>query len=70
MMDIGLIKDVWEFASFVVTVLGLPCALIIFVMQQKKERENEEEEGFQLLSVAYNDFLRVVLQNSDLRLRS
>jgi hypothetical protein len=32
--------------------------------------DNEEEEEYQLLANAYNDFLKVVLANPDLRLRS
>lgn len=63
-------RDFWELASYVVTVFGLPMALGIFLFEQRKERENEEEEGYQILSDAYNDFLQVVLANPDLRLRS
>ena len=63
-------RDFWELASFVVTVFGLPMALGIFLFEQRKERENEEEEGYQMLSDAYNQFLQVVLANPDLRLRS
>lgn len=60
----------WELASYVVTVVGLPVAIAIFLFEQRKERDNEEEEGYQLLSDAYNDFLKVVLENPDLQLRS
>jgi hypothetical protein len=60
----------WELASYVVTVFGLPFAVLIFFFEQRKERDNEEEEGYQMLSDAYNDFLKVVLDNPDLRLRS
>ena len=63
-------RDAWEFASFVVTTLGLPFAIIFFAWEQRKERDNEEEEGYQLLSNAYNDFLKVVLANPDLHLRT
>ena len=63
-------RDFWEFASFVVTALGLPCAIAFFAWEQRKERDNEEEEGYQLLSNAYNDFLKVVLANPDLHLRT
>ena len=45
-------RDFWEIASYVVTVLGLPAAIGIFVWQEIKERANEEEEGYQLLSDA------------------
>ena len=63
-------RDAWEVASFVVTTLGLPFAILFFAWEQRKERDNEEEEGYQLLSNAYNDFLKVVLSHPDLHLRS
>ncbi len=63
-------RDAWEFASFIVTTLGLPFAIILFVWQERKERDNEEEEAYQLLSDAYNDFLKVVLDHPDLHLRA
>ena len=50
--------------------LGLPFGIAVLWYEQRKERENEEEEGYQLLSDAYNDFLKIVLANADLRLRS
>ncbi|MBX3620231.1 MAG: hypothetical protein KF891_09640 [Rhizobacter sp.] len=59
-----------EMASFLVTVIGLPFAIGAFLHEQRRERENEEEEGYQLLSDAYNDFLKVVLANADLQLRT
>jgi hypothetical protein len=63
-------RDAWEFASFVVTTLALPFAILFFAWEQRKERDNEDEEQYQLLSDAYNDFLKVVLANPDLHLRS
>lgn len=63
-------RDFFELASFVVTVVGLPFAIGVFLFEQRRERENEEEEGYQLLSDAYNDFLKIVLANSDLQLRT
>lgn len=60
----------WEIGSYVVTVVGLPLAIGIFFFEQRRERRNEEDEVYQLLSNAYNDFLRVVIDNPDLRLRS
>ena len=63
-------RDFWELASFVITALGLPLAIAIFLYEQRKERRNEEYEAYQLLSNAYNDFLKVVVENSDLRLRT
>ncbi len=63
-------REFWELASYIVTVVALPFAVAVFLMEQRKERENEEEEAFQLLSDAYNDFLKIVLANSDLQLRT
>jgi hypothetical protein len=60
----------WELASYIVTVLGLPLAIAIFLWQERNERANEEEEGYQLLSNAYNDFLKIVLAHPDLQLRT
>ncbi len=62
--------EFWELASYVVTVIGLPLAIAVFLVEQKKERENEEEEVFQLLSDNYQDFLRIALEHPDLRLMS
>jgi hypothetical protein len=57
-----------ELLSYVVTVFGLPLAIIIFLYEQRKERRNEEEELFQRLSDEYTAFLRLVLDNADLQL--
>ena len=63
-MDIGT----WELMSYVVTTIGLPLAIVVFVYEQKKERDNEDEEVYQLLSDNYQDFLRMALGHPDLRL--
>jgi hypothetical protein len=60
--------ETWELLSYVVTVVGLPAAILVFAYEQRKERENEEEEVYQLLSDNYQDFLKVALANPDLRL--
>lgn len=57
-----------EMLSYLVTVVGLPLAILTFVMEQRKERQNEEEEIFQRLSDEYREFLKLVLDNSDLHL--
>jgi hypothetical protein len=60
----------WETASFVVTVIALPFAIFLFLFEQRKERDSEDEEAYQLLQNAYTDFLKIVLDNPDLQLRS
>ncbi len=58
----------WELLSYVVTVVGLPLAIAVFVFEQRKERDNEDEEVYQLLSDNYQEFLKIALANPDLRL--
>ena len=62
--------EIWELLSYVVTVVGLPLAIGVFLYEQRKERANEEEEVYQLLSDNYQEFLKIALENSDLRLFS
>jgi len=62
--------ETWELASYVVTVIGLPLAIFVFIFEQRKERDNEEENVYQLLSDNYQDFLKIALDNSDLHLFS
>jgi hypothetical protein len=58
--------DWMEFLSYVVTVIGLPLAIFVFIHEQRKERKNEEEEIHQRLSDEYMEFLRLVLDHADL----
>ena len=60
----------WELASYVVTVVGLPFAIVVYLLDQRKERVNEEEEIYQRLSDEYAEFIKLVLEHADLRLRS
>ena len=60
--------ETMEMLSYVVTVVGLPLAILTFVWEQRKERHNEDEEIFQRLSDEYREFLKLVLDNADLYL--
>lgn len=62
--------EFWHVAASVVNVVLLPFAIAVFVIEQRKARENEEEEAYQHLSDAYSQFLQVVLSNADLQLRT
>lgn len=57
-----------EALSYIVTVIGLPFAIWVFLKEQKKERLNDDEELYLQLSDEYSKFLRLVLENADLRL--
>jgi hypothetical protein len=58
----------WEGASYIVTVIGLPLAMCVFLYEQHRERQGEEEELFQYLSEEYAEFQKLALKNADLQL--
>jgi hypothetical protein len=60
----------WELLSYIVTTIGLPVAILVFLYEQKKERDNEDEEVYQLLSDNYQDFLKIALDHPDLHVFS
>ena len=62
--------QILEAASYLVTIVGLPFAIGVFIFEQRRERANEEEEIFLKLSDDYSRFMQLVLQNADLQLRS
>ena len=57
-----------EALSYVVTIVGLPMAIVVFMYEQRRNRQNEEEEIYQRLSDEYTEFLKLVLANPDLQL--
>lgn len=60
--------ELCELLSYVVTIVGLPFAIAVFIYEQRKERRNEEEELHQELADDYTGFLKLVLENADLQL--
>lgn len=60
--------EFWELASYIITVIGLPLAIFVFIFEQRKERDNEEEEVYQLLSDNYQEFLKIALEHPDLHI--
>jgi hypothetical protein len=57
-----------EITFYLVEIFGLPFAIFVFVLEQRKERQGEEEEIFQRLSDEYREFLKLVLEHADLHL--
>ncbi|MGE3175334.1 MAG: hypothetical protein AB7O97_22105 [Planctomycetota bacterium] len=60
--------ELWELLSYVVTVVGFPLAIAVFVLEQRRDRVQEEEEIHQRLSDEYTAFVKLVLENADLGL--
>lgn len=59
-----------EAGSYIVTVVGLPFAIGVYFYDRRRDRQNDEEEIFLRLSDEYADFMRLVIDNADLRLLS
>lgn len=64
------IMQALEAASYLVTIIGLPLAIAVFVHDRRRERQSDEEEIFLRLSDEYSDFMRLVIDNADLHLIS
>lgn len=63
-------NETWELVSYIITAIGLPSAIVVFLYEKKREREDREDEIHQNLSDNYQEFLRVALENPDLQLFS
>ncbi len=59
-----------EALSYLVTIIGFPLAIAVFVLDRRRDRQTDEEEIYLRLSDEYADFMRLVIENADLRLRS
>jgi AcrR family transcriptional regulator len=62
--------ETWELLSYVVTVIGLPLAIAVYLFEKHQERINDEEDVYERLSRNYQDFLQLALDNPDLKLLS
>ena len=60
--------ELLEALSHVVTILGFPTAISVFVYEERKRRANGENELHRNLSEEYDNFLKLVLSNADLLL--
>lgn len=60
--------QMWEMASYVVTVFGLPYAIAMVMLDNFKERQLENEELYQSLAEEYAKFANLLIQNADLQL--
>ncbi len=59
-----------EAASYIVTIVGLPFAIGVYIYDRHRDQQTDEEEIFLRLSDEYADFMRLVIENADLHLLS
>jgi hypothetical protein len=57
-----------EGLSYLVTIIGLPFAIWIFLAERRKQRLNDDEEVYLQLADDYEKFLKLVLDHPDLHL--
>jgi len=57
-----------EALSYIVTILGFPVAIYVFVYEHRRRQRTEESELHRNLSEEYDNFLRLALDNADLLL--
>ena len=57
-----------EALSYMVTILGFPVAIYVFVDETRRRLRTEESELHRHLSEEYDNFLRLALDNADLLL--
>ncbi len=59
---------VLEILSYLVTILGFPAAIYVFVHEQRRQRAASISETHRQLAEEYDNFLRLALSNADLLL--
>lgn len=55
-----------ELLSYVATVVGIPLALMTFIYQEKKERQNEQEEIYDKLMGHYTEIQEKLFEHPEL----
>lgn len=55
-----------ELLSYVATVIGIPMAIVIFVYQEKKERQSEQEEIYDKLMGHYTEIQEKLFEHPEL----
>ena len=58
--------EIIETLSYLATVLGIPAALLLFVRDRRRERTARYRQSYADVDVAYVDFMKLCLENSDL----
>ena len=60
--------EICEISFYGIETFALPFAIVVFLIERRKQRQVDEEELYQRLSDEYTTFLKLVLDNADLQL--
>lgn len=58
--------EFFEFLSYVATVFGIPLAIWVFIHEEKKERQSEQEEIYDKLMEHYDSILGRLFEHPDI----
>ncbi|AFL79813.1 hypothetical protein Aeqsu_0299 [Aequorivita sublithincola DSM 14238] len=67
-MDLTQIKLVLEIVGIIVTILGVPVAIYVFLAEKKRERLDRENGTYSTLDDRYIEFLKICLDHSELNI--
>lgn len=62
--------EFWDLLANIVTALGLPFAILVFWLEQRKAREADAQQTWALLTDNYLRFVELALENPDLRMNA
>ena len=65
-MSLNEYVNIFQLIANIVTAIGLPFAIIAFLLQKKKENQVESENTFHQLDESYVSFMQLCLANPDL----
>jgi hypothetical protein len=66
MLEDWTLLQYFEFLSYVATIAGIPTALWVFMHEEKKERQSEQEEIYDKLMDHYDDILARLFEHPDI----
>jgi hypothetical protein len=55
-------RKILEIGSFIMTILGVPFAILVYRNEKRKERLARESETYDAVNDKYNEFLRLCLE--------
>lgn len=67
-MTLDIAIDVSSLLANAATFLGIPLALLVFILDRHRARRDREQQTYQTLQSAYSEYLRLCLERPELQL--
>lgn len=62
-MNLEEAEKILEFACYVITILGVPGAILVYFWERRKDRKAREAETYNAMDEKYQEFLRLCLEH-------